>query len=56
MKTLVQTPCGKRIVSMVEFEGKLIVATSERVYILSKDNIFTPLRFAHNPNPDGEKL
>ena len=45
-----ETPCGKHIVSMVEFEGKLIVATAERVYLLSKEGVFTPVLFDHANN------
>ncbi len=50
MKFFATTPCGKDIINMVVYNKKLVVATSETVYWLSKEGVFTEILFKHANN------
>jgi hypothetical protein len=47
MKIVKGLPTGSRIVSMIEWKGKLMVATTEDVYEIKKE-IATPLKLQEN--------
>ena len=38
-------PVGEVVVSMIEFEGKVMVATSQHVYIMGDDKVMRPIKF-----------
>ncbi len=46
IKTFTETPCGGSIVSMVNFNGILVLATTKnRTYQLNEKGVFTPIMF-----------
>ena len=44
-KIIEQFPPSEPIVSMVEFKGRILLATSLQVYELKDDDVFKPLKF-----------